>query len=197
MAKKHAKILKLEEKVCRLGKVANNLERHGQDWVTGFTIPVFQLMLTKAELNTFMRDKYCHQSWFDTSKGCEPMAWWQGESFYIAESYEADSGTIIVSGNKALEFESTGDPKEDDYKPGIVLSKIVLTPQVGGMTELKCSVYLRPDIGKTNLLLQEHQHREVKLTLAASVSEADKRQPQLPMTDAEQSAAAAETAATH
>lgn len=185
MAKKHAQILKLDSKLCRLGKVSNNLEKHGSDWVTAFTIPVMELMLTKAELNAFMRDKYCHQSWYDTSKGnaaTEPMHWWGGESFYVSETFEADQGAIIVSGDKQLDFESEGDPKEDSYRPAIVVSKIVLTPRIGGLTELSCSIYLRPGIGKTNLALQDHQHREVKLTLVdAKVAEREKRQPQLPM----------------
>lgn len=183
MAKKHTKILNLEGKTCRLGKFSNNLERHGDDYVTAFTIPVTELMLTKAELNAFMRDKLCHASWFDTSKGnaaAEPMPWWAGESFYVSESFEADKAQIIVSGGRELDFESTGDPKDDDYRAAIVISGITLTPQVGGMVEVNCKVYVRPGIGKTNLALQDHQHREVKLTLVeARVAEREKKQPQL------------------
>jgi hypothetical protein len=185
MAKKHTKILALDAKPCRFGKISNNLEKHGKEWVTAFTIPVSELMLTKPELNAFMRDKYCHQSWFDTSRGnqaAEPMAWWGGECFHVSESFEADQGAVICSGNKQLDFESEGDPKEDNYRPAIVVDKIKLTPQVGGLTELACSIYLRPGIGRTNLTLQDHQHREVKLTLIdAKVAEREKRQPQLPM----------------
>lgn len=188
MAKKHTQILNLEGKTCRLGKISNNLEKHGAEWVTAFTIPVTDLMLNKAELNDFLRDKYAHQSWFDTSKGnaaAEPMRWWNGESFYVSESFEAESGAITVSGDKQLDFESEGDPKEDNYRAAIVVSKIVLTPQVGGLTEVRCSVYLRPGIGKTNLALQDHQHREVKLTLVdARVAERERKQPQLPMGEA-------------
>lgn len=184
MAKKHAKILDLDSKTCRLGKISNNLEKHGGDWITGFTIPVTGLMLTRAELNAFMRDKFCHQSWFDTSKpgAPEPMAWWGGESFYVSESFEADKATITVSGGTELDFESTGDPKEEDYRAGIVVEKIILTPQTGGMTELTCSIYVLPGIGKKNLALQDHQHREVKITLVdGRVLERKKRQPELPM----------------
>jgi hypothetical protein len=188
MAKKHAKILRLDEKLCRFGKISNNLERHGDDYETGFTIPVEELMLSKAELNAFMRDPLCWQSWYDTSKGnraAEPMPWWGGESFSLAESFEADEGSVIVSGDKALEFKSSGDPKGDDYRAGIVISKINLQPRTGGLTELSCSIYVRPGLGKTNLVLQDHQHREVKLTLIdAKVAEREKRQPQLPLGEA-------------
>ena len=206
MAKKHAKILRLDTKLCRMGKISNNLEKHGGDHVTAFTIPIAELMLTKAELmltkaelNAFMRDKFCYQSWYDTTKGnqaAEPMPWWGGESFYVSETFEADAGTITVSGDKACDFASEGDPKDDDYRAAIVVSKIKLTPRTGGLTELTCSIYLRPGVGKTNLALQDHQHREVKLTLVdAKVAERDSKQPQLPI--GEPGEAPAQDSATH
>lgn len=206
MAKKHEKTLKLEGKTCRLGKIANNLERHGDDHVTAFTIPVTELMLTKAELNAFLRDKLTHASWFAAASGAaavEPMAWWGGESFYVSETFQGDQAMITVSGDRDLEFDAVGDPKDDDYRPAITVKGIVLTPQVGGMTELRCSVYVRPGVGKTNLALQEHQHREVKLTiLDGRVLEREKRQPQLDLGgDGDKAGAAAaggeSAAATH
>lgn len=186
MAKRGTKTLKLEGKTCRLGKISNNLERAGEDYITGFTIPFSDLMLTKAELNTLMRDKDCHASWFNAASGgkaVEPMPWWGGVPFYLDETFEADKAMVTVSGDNDLEFEAKGDPKEDDYRPASIISKLTLRPQVGGMTEVRGSIYLRPGIGKTNLALQNHQHREVKLTLQAKVQEADKRQPQLPLNE--------------
>lgn len=191
MAKRGSKVLKLEGKTCRLGKVSNNLERQGSNYVTGFTIPFSDLMLTKAELNTLMRDKDCHASWFNTGgagKAIEPMPWWGGVPFYLDETFEADKAMIVVSGDKELEFESSGDPKEDDYRPAVIVSKLTLRPQVGGMTELRGSVYLRPGIGRTNLALQDHQHREVKISLQAKVAEKDSAQPQLPLNEGSDSA---------
>lgn len=186
MAKKHTKILKLTGKRCRLGKVSNNLERHGEKFVTAFSIPVRDLMLTKAELNAFLRDPGAHDSWYTKPKkgeSIEPMPWWNGESFAHGEEYEADKAMITLGGDRELEFESTGDPKDDDYKPAMVISKIKLTPQVGGMTEVSCSIYVRPGVGKTNLSLQGAQHDEVQLTVAAAVSDREKSQPQLPLNE--------------
>jgi hypothetical protein len=185
MAKKHTKILTLTGKTCRMGKVSNNLERHGADWISAFTIPITELMLTKAELNSLMRDPLCWASWFATggkAKADEPMPWWGGESFDLHESFEADKAMITVSGARDLEFEATGDPKEDDYRAAMVISGITLTPRTGGMTELNCKIYVLPGLGKTNLALQDHQHREIKLTVVkARVEDREKRQPQLPM----------------
>lgn len=186
MATKHTKIPNLTEKTCRLGKISNNLERHGDDYVTAFTIPITELMLTKAELNALMRDKFTHQSWFDNTKtgGVEPMDWWNGEEFSLSQAFDADELTITVSGGAALNFESEGDPKDEDYRAAAKISGITLTPRSGGMTEMRLKLYVLPDIGKKNLQLQEHQHREVKVSWRdARAVEKAKRQPELPMED--------------
>jgi hypothetical protein len=186
MAKRGTKILKLEGKTCRLGKISNNLERHGDDRETGFTLPISELMLTKAELNALMRDKDTYASWFDTSGGAkaiEPMPWWGEDRFYLSEVFEADKLLIGVSGESEHEFESSGDPKGDDYRPACTMSKLTLKPCVGGMTEVHMSLYLRPGRGRANLALQQHQDREIKLTVAGKVQERDKKQPQLPLNE--------------
>jgi hypothetical protein len=195
MAKKHEKILQLDAKICRLGKISNNLEKHGKEYVTAFTIPVSGLMLTKAELNRFMRDNSCHASWFDTTvKGAaQPMDWWQGEDFALSQSFEADALTIRVSGDRDLEFLAEDGPGDEDddgdeddgeesKRAACEISRITLKPQVGGLTEMRFALSLRPDIGKKNLMLQEHQHREVKITLVDGRVKAKRdRQPELPM----------------
>jgi hypothetical protein len=215
MAKRSEKILTLDAKVCRLGKISNNLERHADDYVTAFTIPVAGLMLTKAELNKFMRDKYCYQSWFDTTQpgAGSPMSWWGDEHFHLSQSFEADELTILVSGDRPLTFEaelkSNGDDDDDGNgeetkRAACEITKIMLRPQYGGLTELRFHLSLRPGIGKANLQLQEHQHREVKLTLIGGrVKAKNDRQPQLPMGAPAESAPETvpgpldETAATH
>lgn len=185
MAKKPDKILNLDGKTCRMGKISNNLEHHGEEWVIAFTIPITGVMLTKEELNAFMRDRYTHASWFASEKGvAQPMAWWSDEDFQLSQSYKAHSLTIVVSGDKDLEFEGEEPSSEDadDGRAACEIAKISLCPQVGGMTELRFSLSLRPGVGRTNLLLQEHQHREIKLTcMGATAKEKDTKQQQLPM----------------
>lgn len=193
MAKRSLKIPDLTDKTCRLAKIGNNLEHHGKEWVTAFTLPISGMMLTAAELNAFMRDKHCHRSWFDTSKpgAAEPMPWWNGEPFTLSREYEADRLTIVVSGDQALDFQSVGDPKDDNYRAACRISDIKLVPQVGGMTEITFKLYVLPDIGRTNLLLQEHQHREIRISWADGRElEKRTRQPELPMGQGEDGGAA-------
>lgn len=195
MAKKHTKILKLTGKNCRLGKISNNIERHGTQHVTAFAIPVTALMLTKNELNTFLRDPTAHESWFTkptkADPAIEPRPWWNGETFRHSEEYEADKAMLVLSGGNEVEFESEGDPKEDDYRPAMTISKIKLTPHTGGMTEVSCTIYVRPALGKKNLALQGAQYEEVKLTVSAKVSDRDKNQSQLPLNEGDAEGAAA------
>jgi hypothetical protein len=202
MAEQHPKILNLTGKLCRMGKVSNNTEYHGaEEWESAFTIPITGVMLTREELNDFMRDKHCHASWYNTGgKGglVEPMPWWHGEEFSVSAKYESDDLMLTMSGDRELTFEPVEpDPDDEDDvgRPACVLSSIVLRPQPGGLTELRFSLTLRPGLGKTNLQLQEHQHREIKITLtdAAPIEKAS-RQPQLPLGDA---GGGAEPAATH
>lgn len=171
-----------------MGKIANNLENHGGEWVTAFTVPITGLTLTKDELNDFLRDKYAHASWFETKRDLvQPMAWWGGESFAISGSFEAEELRIEVTGERVCEFtaEEPADPDDPDDvgTPACRLSRIELTPLVGGLTELRFHLYLHPGVGKTNLMLQEHQHREVRVTLleANRVKGEESPQAQLPL----------------
>ncbi len=201
MAKKHPKILELVGKICRFGKISNNTESRGRDdWDTAFTIPVTGLLLTKDELNKFRRDKDTHASWFNIAKGlATPMPWWNGDGFPVSEAYEAQELLIVVSGDREItlvgEEPTDKDDPDDDGRAACKITKIVLTPQTGGVTEMRFHLTLRPGIGKNNLLLQEHQHREVKLTLVETyVKERAEKQQQLGLAD---KAAAVDTPATH
>jgi hypothetical protein len=156
-------MLKLEKVICRLGKISNNLEKHGDEDVTEFNIPISGVLLTAKQLNDFMDDPHCDRAWFNTKGSLkEPMPWWQRGEFSVSESLEAEACTIIVSGDQEIEFEAEGK------LPGCKISRITLAPQVGGMTEVCFQLQVRPGIGRENLLLQEHQNREVRLTIAKS-----------------------------
>jgi hypothetical protein len=207
MAKKRSKkpkskrttpVLNLKGKVCRLGKFSNNTEYHGDDWEGAFTFPLTGLMLSHDELNTFLRDKYAHACWYNTRGSlAEPMPWWNGECFRVSGAFEAEGLELTVSGDRVLTFTAEEPHYQDDDeadlgRPACVLSKITLTPQVGGLTELAAHLTLHPGLGKDNLLLQEHQHREIKLTLMDARERHKDKQPELPLTapDANDSAAA-------
>ena len=183
MAKRKQKILNLNSKICRMGKISNNVEHHGDEYVPAFTIPITGIMLDKTELNRFMNDSLTYASWFDTTGSVKkPMSWWGEETFRISPDYEADALTITLSGKRVIKFDSIDGDDEDDGRAACTLSKITLTPMMGGLTEMSFHLYVLPDIGKTNLLLQEHQHREITITLEEGKAvEKKTKQPELPM----------------
>jgi hypothetical protein len=192
MATKHPKLLSLTGKICRMGKYSNNTEfAGGDDWETAWTLPITGVMLTKDELNELLLDKHAHASWYNTGgKGglIEPMPWWGEEEFSRSGKLEAEELAIIVSGNRELEFvadEPDPDDEDDVGRAACVLSNMVLRPQPGGLTELRFSLTLRPGSPANRRLLEEHQHREVKITLtdAAPAQKAQSKQAQLPLAD--------------
>lgn len=199
MAKQQAKALNVEDKTCRLGKYSNNTEFHGDDWDGAWTFKLTGLMLTKDELNAFLADKHAHASWFDSVKGVhQPMPWWHSEIFYVSDSFEIEQLAIVVSGQRKLEFEGQepdADEQDDVGRPAAVLSKITLKPQYGGMTELCGHLTLRPGFGKENIILQQHQHREVKVTmLDGAVREKSSKQDSLPLAPPAEDGAGEQTA---
>jgi hypothetical protein len=170
-------MINLDAVICRLGKISNNLEKHGDEDVTEFNIPVTGIMLSAEQLNAFIGDPHCDRSWFNTKGSIrEPMPWWSRGNFRLKDKFEANVCAIKVSGDRELAFE----PEKD--LPACGIGKIRLKPQVGGFTEMSFQLQLRPGIGKENLLLQEHQNREVRLTVSESrVAQNRGKQQDLPL----------------
>jgi hypothetical protein len=179
-------MLTLDAMICRLGKISNNLECHGSEYVSEFNIPVTGIMLDAEQLNVLMQDPHCDRSLYNARGALkEPMPWLArcDSRLKLCASLEADYCCIRVSGSRDIEFEvkreKGGKGKQEDPLPACKISKMTLEPRTGGLTELSFQLQVRPGIGKNNLLLQEHQHREVKLTVTNSkvVVVSEKQQP--------------------
>lgn len=170
-------MLNLDAVICRLGKISNNLEKHGDEDVTEFNIPVQGVLIPAGQLNALICDPHCDRSWFNTRGSIrEPMPWWSKGAFRLDDKFEAGVCTITVSGDRELEF------KPEKELPACRISKIRLRPQVGGMTEVSFQLQVRPGIGQENLLLQEHQNREIRLTISKSeIARARGKQEELPL----------------
>lgn len=145
----------LEDAICKIGKISNNLEKHGDEDVTEFNLPVFDLILTNEQLGELYGDPYTHRSWFNINGGLQqPMDWLKAASpignDVIFEGIEA---TIRLPSDEELEFSNC---RAKDFQ---------FTGVVGG-TELTFKLQLCPGLGRENLLLQEYQNREVRLSIA-------------------------------
>jgi hypothetical protein len=164
-------MLVLKETPCRLGKIGNDLEHHGDDQVTAFNVPV-TTELTADDLNSLVEDRYFSRRLFDSGNGRgTPTA--PGDGFRkikpleLRDAFEEVRVELVVRGKTVLRFENCK------------VSKITLEPCLGGTTECGFSVHLRPTSDKEILQLLHHQHREVQITMAGGKVVVSKRQGEL------------------
>jgi hypothetical protein len=166
-------MLVLTESPCRIGKIGNDLEHHGDDQVTAFNVPV-TTELTAADLNSLLEDRYFSRRLFDEGNGRgRPTS--PGDGFQrikpleLRDSFEDVRVELTMRGKTVLTFEACK------------VSKITLEPCLGGTTECNFSIHLRPKTDKEILQLLHHQHREVEVTLSGGKVIASKRQQELPL----------------
>lgn len=165
-------MLSIEDMHCMMGKISNNLECHGEQEITEFSIPITGIMLTAQEVNAFLEDPYADRSFFNNKRELqEPMPWCSKTSITLNDRYDGAIATITVSGDQEIEFKDAR------------LNKITLTPKLGGLTQMDFQLQIAPGLGRENLLLQEHQNREIVLCIAdAKIALKKKgRQKELPL----------------
>lgn len=146
----------------RMGKLSSNTELHGDEYAAGFFQAPFELMLTKEQLNELMGEHF-DRSLFDypATPGslpkpvegfarCAPLA--------LTDHYEECNLELRLSGRRLVEFEKCK------------AKQLVIEPMLGGLTKLRLQVYIPCGLGQENLLLQEHQHREVAIDLHGKVA---------------------------
>lgn len=163
--------LALHDPHAQMGKISNNLEKHGEEDVTAFSVPL-QIGLPEEQLDALM-GKYFHRSLYnrkgevweivDGFRRCEPIV--------LTDTYEGLNAALVFPGDDdGLKFAECK------------LRKLVLEPKHGGITQLTCSLYLRPGLGDENLVLQEHQRRAVSITISGGKIALKKNpgQPDLP-----------------
>lgn len=163
------------DKTVRQGKISNNLEKHGDEDVKAFDIPI-TCMLDVTEL-----DELCGagtaKRFFEKVKGVdEPAAVFKRCD---ALSFKDDFDGASVS----LEMEGEGELEYEDAR----ISKIDLEPAVGGLTTVSFSLRVRPDDADECFMLLQNQNRELKLTIsdAKIAKKKSAKQQDLPLGDKE------------
>jgi hypothetical protein len=162
----------LNKRPGRIGaNISSRTEKHGDDNVPAFDMPLEAIMLTQTELNELMNEPLTSVAWFNDRKDglAEPL-FKNVKHFAITDTYEASSVTVYV-GLKEQLFTL------DDVK----LVKIKLTPCVGGLTELKLTCQAKIDDTNTSLFEYLSKDCAVEIEFGA-VSESEKKkaaQPEL------------------
>lgn len=169
--------LNLIDEHARMGKISNNLEKHGDsDVITGFTLPL-ELRITRGQLQELMGEAFDASVWVPSpvsGGGSFIGADWTVRvlPLVLGDETYVEVAAVLGLGGREIEFA--------DCK----LSKIeLLAFGLGGITALKCHLYVRPGIGSENLLLQEYQEHEVAVSMTSGKLrvKADKAQQQLPL----------------
>lgn len=170
-------------KTVRQGKISNNLEKHGDEDVKAFDIPI-TCLLDGNEL-----DELCGggtaKRFFQKANGVdEPAAVFKHcEPLSFKDDFEGANVTLLIEGEGEFSYENTR------------VSKIELEPAIGGLTTVTFSLRVRPDDADECFALLENQNRELKLTIsdAKIAKKKSGRQQDLPLGDKEAEASAAST----
>lgn len=160
--------LALTDEHAQLGKISNNLEKHGDaDLITGFTLPL-RLRIPRFQLVDLMGEEFDRAVW-SKDGGCSDWARRVLPLELFDEVY-VGVAALLGLGGRELEFA--------DCRVSHV-TMFAFAP--GSITEVKCHLYVRPGIGSENLLLQEYQEHEIAVSMSSGKLQvkADKRQQQL------------------
>jgi hypothetical protein len=165
-------MLTLSSSTCRLGKIANNLEHHGDDDVTAFDVPVI-VELSDKQLNNLVDDKQFAERVYESPGRGKPRIPVAGfnhlKSLELSDAFDEVIVQLIMGGKFELNFEDCR------------LSKIKLDLGMAANTECRFSIRLRPKTDKEILQLLHYQNREVEISTSGGKVSVDKRQQDLPL----------------
>jgi len=165
--------LALTDEHAQMGKISNNLEKHGdEDLITGFTLPL-KLRVPREQAVALMGQEFDRSCWAALGTGVVAQAWAR-RCTPIALHGEVYVGVAseLHLGGEELTFE---DCRVSDIE--------LVGFEDGGYTLIECQLYVKPGIGDGNLLLQEYQKQEIAVQLRSGKLriKADKAQQQLPL----------------
>lgn len=142
-------------KSARMGRISSNLEKHGEEFVKAFDIPL-TVMLAAEEVDDLV-GAGAAKAFFVQKDGVKELAALSTHSapFTFDENFDQATIDLRLAGDAELQYAECK------------VSNLVLTPKVGGLTETKFSVRVRPD-GDECLALLEQQMREVHIAISNS-----------------------------
>lgn len=153
-----------------MGRINNRLQRHGEEEVTAFDIPLEGISLDERELNSLTDDPRMHQRLYSAGLdgGLAKPTLGDFEPLQLREKLEGVSAELYVG------------MAEDVVRVSGTLTGVTLTAQDGGMTLLSAKLQIVPDIAKQAPLLLAFQGHEISVELhGGTKAEAAKGQEDL------------------
>lgn len=159
-------MLTLTNKRATIGVINNRVEKHGDEDVTAFDIPV-DLLLDPKELDALVGN-HTHRSLFDKKGDVYEPNFPRFDGFSLKDDFEGATVTLVLgmTDHASIEFEDCR------------LKSIELSPQVGGETAMSFKLQVRPE-PRDYVKLIESQNSELKISLGdARVAEKAKSKQQ-------------------
>lgn len=172
----------IDKAQCQMGKYSNNLEKHGEEDVLAWTIPIVGVLLYAHQLEVLLHDSRGSEAFFVRAKDdlLEARPWTTfADPVSLTESYDGMAVEMKL-GEELISFERC---RIKDLTLGRFFQ--------GGVTQVDFKLQIAPGLDRENLLLQEYQNKPVVLTIESAKVAAKKK---LKQTDWLTQAAPTETA---
>ena len=150
-------MLTITKRGAYMGRINNRLQRHGEESVTAFDVPLSSIALEAEELNALLGIPRAHDALF--SKGLDgksPQPTFEDVDPLVLTYKLEDVRAEIYVGMKDEKLTFTAAK----------LTDIRLEPQPGGMTLLSLKLQIVPDIAKQAPKLLQWQDHDVSVELS-------------------------------
>lgn len=181
-------MLSITTTFAMMGKISNNLEKHGEEDVTAFEVPVDAIALSAEAFNALIEDPYADRWLFnDKAEMREPNA----AKFKPLEMLDTFEEAVIVMtlGEKAFTFHDCR------------IKSVTIDAKRGGDIMLGFSVRIRPENPEQIVTLIDYQNHEIKIDVqdAKVVLKGGRKQQELALSqpDDEQASESAPGELTH
>jgi len=159
--------MKLKKRPCKLGDSINcRTEKHGDEPVPAFDIPVIDILLDAEELNELLGDEHADKALFNTrGRTREPM-FRQFNPFTLKDKFKESSVTLHL-----------GLAEKSIALKDVTLAKLKIEPLAGGLTNLSVQVQCHPKLNGEVELVMEFMGREIHaaLEIGERIEKADKQ----------------------
>lgn len=151
-------MISITKRGCLMGRINNRIQKHGEEPVTAFDIPLASIVLDEHDLNALLADPKAHEKLFSEFKS---------GSKHVHEPSLPDFEPLVLKHKlEDVQAELYVGMAEDRVTVGSgTLANIVLTPKSGGSTELSARLSFVPDLGKQSTLLLKFQGHEISVEL--------------------------------
>lgn len=177
-------MLNIQSTFAMMGKISNNLEKHGDDDVTAFEVPFEAIALTREQFNAQMEDPYADRWLFTDKADMREPNLAKFKPLELVDTYE-EAIVSVTFGEKAYTFHDCR------------IKGVTFEGKRGGDIMLALSVRIRPENPEQIIALIDYQNHEVKIDVqdAKVVLKGGRKQGELALSQPDEaSVAAANTA---